>query len=517
LFRQPNYERKAITIEFRCRDVKGEWVFFSAIGTNLLREPLVEAIVVNMQDISTKRLTEKQLNYQHNILSKIQEAVIGIDSKFNVTYLNEAAEKLYSTKFDLQKNQPLSSLFLVGWTTESQQKAAFEEIQTKGYWQGEVTHITHIGKQLQVDIVVQRLIYQSNSSQEYLAIVRDISERKMVEVGLRQSEIRFKNLVESLSDLVWEIDAEGKFTYISPALEKLLGYQPEELIGKPPTVLMSAAEAARTRPIFDAIKKSKKSFSYILVEHLHKDGRTITIELSGVPVYNTDNEWLGYQGIMHDVTQRQQSEITIRNSLKEKETLIKEIHHRVKNNMQVISSLLLLQSQQIQDEKVLELYKESQMRIKSMALVHEKLYQSPDLSRIEFIGYIRSLTHVLASANRNANVQLQVETLSNEIYLSIDIAIPCGLIINELVSNAYKHAFPHSRKGIIKVALNFQEKNNNYALVISDDGIGVNVPEQKTSSLGLHLVKALTTQINGQFRYYNDAGAVFEILFKDKN
>lgn len=347
--------------------------------------------------------------------------------------------------------------------------------------------------------------------------IRDITERKKVVMELRQSESRFANLVESLSDLVWETDLNGTILYMSPAVEDLLGYTNTELMGKPTSYLMKPEENSRLQTFLADKKEKKLSFSYFLVEHIHKNGSVISVELSGTPITNIYGKVTGYQGIIHDVTQRQHAEQMIRNSLREKEILIKEIHHRVKNNMQIISSLLQLQSNQIQDKAILELYQDSQMRIKSMALVHEKLYQSPDLSRIEFTSYIRSLVHVLAGSLRTQNITLKVDASSEEIYLNIDIAIPCGLILNELISNCYKYAFPDKRNGVISVSFSHDSAQGSFVLKVQDNGIGFSGNQTASSSLGFNLVIALASQINGRLENINDEGAVFILSFRDKN
>jgi len=188
----------------------------------------------------------------------------------------------------------------------------------------------------------------------------------------------------------------------------------------------------------------------------------------------------------------------VKASLKEKEILLKEIHHRVKNNMQIISSLLNLQADQVKDPEDIELFYSSQRRIRTMAIVHEKLYQSKDFSSIDFGDYISDLmdylSHSFSSHNKNINISLNCESL----YLKIDSAIPCALIIQELVSNSFEHAFIEKKSGNIQISL-IRDQAGFCNLTIKDDGIGV--PEsfnlKKTGTLGLHLVELLCQQING--------------------
>lgn len=204
-------------------------------------------------------------------------------------------------------------------------------------------------------------------------------------------------------------------------------------------------------------------------------------------------------------------------SLREKQVLLSEIHHRVKNNMQVISSMLDLQSEYIKDKKNYYIFKESQNRIKSMALIHEKLYRSKDLANINFSDYIRSLTDSLLRSYRESAGMVDLKMDIENISLGIDTAIPCGLIINEIFTNSLKHAFPKNREGEIKIALRKNDEDE-IELTISDNGVGI--PEElnfrNTESLGLQLVVTLTEhQLQGKIEHIKRDGTTFYIKFKE--
>lgn len=215
---------------------------------------------------------------------------------------------------------------------------------------------------------------------------------------------------------------------------------------------------------------------------------------------------------------RRRAEEQIKASLQEKEVLLREIHHRVKNNLQIISSLLNLQAKYLKDEQILEIFKNSQKRIESMALIHEQLYQSKNLAKINFADYTRKLVSNLFSAyvfnSDTTKLQLDLEN----IFIDIDVAIPCGLIINELILNSLKYAFPEGKTGMISVDFypNEQEK---FVLVVSDNGIGF--PEdfdfKNTESLGLQLVNDLTSQLDGDIQLDTSKGVKITITFPNKN
>jgi PAS domain S-box-containing protein len=216
---------------------------------------------------------------------------------------------------------------------------------------------------------------------------------------------------------------------------------------------------------------------------------------------------------------RKEAEARLKASLEEKDVLLKEIHHRVKNNMQVISSLLNLQARKIKDPMVLEAFKESQRRIRSMALIHERLYQSSDLSRIEFSQYLRNLaSHLFHSYQVDAN-RIRVKMETEEVFLNINTAIPCGLIVNELISNALKHAFPDGRSGELEIVLR-RAAGGGYVILVRDNGIGLppGLDIRRTETLGMQIVSTLVGQIDGRLNPgspKNQRGAAFELQFHD--
>jgi two-component sensor histidine kinase len=202
-------------------------------------------------------------------------------------------------------------------------------------------------------------------------------------------------------------------------------------------------------------------------------------------------------------------------SLKEKEVLLKEIHHRVKNNMQVISSMLSLQSQHITDKASLAMFQESQNRIRAMALIHEKLYTSEDLAHIDIASYIHSLTHQLITTYHTLASRVNMDIAITNIFLTITTAIPCGLIINELVSNALKHAFPHQQKGTITVSMT-PSNTDSLILTVSDTGIGFpeGIDFRNTTTLGMQLVVSLVEQLEGTITLDRNEGTRFRIEFR---
>ncbi len=223
-----------------------------------------------------------------------------------------------------------------------------------------------------------------------------------------------------------------------------------------------------------------------------------------------------YDQAQKEIIIRTEAEKKIQESLSEKEVLLKEVHHRVKNNLQIISSLLNLQMSQSTDPALTEGLRESQSRVRAMALIHEKLYQSEDLARVDMSSYISSLTSALVTTYRMAAGKVDVQIDTSNIFLDLESAIPCGLIVNELISNSLKYAFPGDRTGVINVS--FKEKQTGFfTLLVTDDGVGLpkGFNPEKGSSLGLKLVSSLVKQIQGEMTVANEVGVNYEINFSN--
>ena len=345
-------------------------------------------------------------------------------------------------------------------------------------------------------------------------IVQDITKSKEVEQSLQDNIVRYRALFDNVSDAIFVYNLEGKVTTANTSACKLTGYTIEEMLGKKPDFFTVPEEYD------DAYQR----YEQIVVQGDHpplyertlntKQGDRLICEIRARRVDDEQGNPLFFQGMVRDVTKRKQTEAQIQASLQEKEILLKEIHHRVKNNLQVISSLLDLQSAYIEDEVVLEMFQESRSRVRSMALVHEQLYRSADLARIGLADYIHDLTGYLTrSYGRMAgNVLLDVDV--DKILLSVETAVPLGLIINELVSNAYKHAFADGRSGQITIRLQMLS-NHQIRLIVQDNGVGLpaNIDFQNSPTLGLTIIMTLVDQLQGAIHLDTQNGLRFELTF----
>ncbi len=307
-------------------------------------------------------------------------------------------------------------------------------------------------------------------------------------------------------------DKEGKILSVNSEFTRLFGYSREELLGRNvDEQVMSRKEFHRGHSITKKVADGENvNFEAI---RQRKDGRLIHVSVLASPIV-LDGEVVAIYAIYRDITERKLSEEKIKAALREREVMLREIHHRVKNNMQIISSLLRLQSRQIKNKRILDIFNVGQNRIRSMALIHESLYQSKDLSRINFADYIKRLTTHLFSMYRIGAERVQLKVDVGEVFLDINRAIPCGLIVNELVSNSLKHAFPNGQEGKIVVKMNGNSRGK-ISLIVKDSGIGF--PEdldfKKTETLGMQLVTDLVAQIDGKIKLMKEQGTEFRVVF----
>jgi len=314
-------------------------------------------------------------------------------------------------------------------------------------------------------------------------------------------------VIENMSDGVMVLDGQNRIVDLNAAAQRMTGYNASEMIGKTVTQAIPEWSQAATW-----IHKATTPDGQRLILTQLQEQRIYDLRLS--PLVDWRNHVVSRVVVLRDITTQVRAEEHIKTSLQEKEVLLQEIHHRVKNNLQVVSSLLNLQSKSIKDPQDLKIFQDSQNRIRSMALIHEKLYRSPDLSRIDFAEYVRQLTtHLFQTYSANTgNIQWQLHI--QDVFLDVDTAIPCGLILNELVSNCLEHAFPEGRAGEICVAF-YPACDQQYVLEVRDNGIGLppDLDPSATESLGLQLVNTLIHQLDGTLALEREHGTTFSITF----
>lgn len=345
--------------------------------------------------------------------------------------------------------------------------------------------------------------------------VRTVERRKAKETLQRLDDV-----VELMDDAVVAVDMAGRVTHWNMGAEYVYGYSKGEILTCSISGFFTQERATEMQDILNEISYGAHIKNYETV-HLTKDGRCINVSLTVTPIAAIPSGAIaGASFIVRDITQRVNLIESLRKSLDEKTLLLQEIHHRVKNNMQIISSLVYLQSAQISDDSLMGMFTEMQNRIKSMALIHEKLYQTKDLSRIDFRDYADSLVENIRASYSQWNYLLTIDIDIISVSLNIETAIPCGLIINELVSNAFKYAFTDGQTdALVSISLKVAE-GGGCDLSVADNGIGISagLDINSINSLGLKLVKTLAChQLGGSLELISERarGTEFKIKFHE--
>jgi len=342
---------------------------------------------------------------------------------------------------------------------------------------------------------------------------KDITEIERVVSELKLNEEKFKAIINNSTDLIRILDKNGKIAFDSPSSTRLLGYPEGSLVGTNPLDLIHPDDREQVRADIEEVFEKKNPGTPSEFRILMADGNYLPVESIAHNMFDEPS----VEGIVvttHPIKERKKMENAIKSSLNEKEILLKEIHHRVKNNMQIISSLLNLQKEYVDDFEAINVLQESQNRVKTMSIIHEKLYQSDDLTHINIKEYIEKLINDLLYSYAVTNVQEILDI--KEIKMNIETALPCGLIISELVSNSLKYAYPH-KNSINKLKITLNEINGKFELIISDNGVGLppNFDYKNTESLGLQLVNNLVDQLDGEIELKQNSGTEFRIVFKE--
>jgi PAS domain S-box-containing protein len=442
-------------------------------------------------------------------LESAPDAVVVIDAAGRIAIVNALTETLFGYSRDELLGKPVEMLVPDRYRNihVHHRDGYLKEPRTRPMGAGqELSGRRKDGSEFPVEISLSPL-RTSREGTLVISIIRDITERK-------QAEARFRGLLESAPDGIVVVDNTGTIVMINTQTEKMFGYHRDELLGQPVEILVPDQyhhSHVRDRDRYIQSPRTRPMGAGRALTGRKKDGTQFPVEISLSPLGTEQGTLI--TSIIRDITERRQADERIKASLREKEVLLKEIHHRVKNNLQVTSSLLKLQSGYIQDKQALEMFAESQNRIRSMALVHEKLYQSSDLSRINFSEYAEGLASLLFRSYGVDPNSIRLRIASSRVFLTVENAIPCGLILNELLSNAIKHAFPNGG-GEIHVAVTEQ---SDHTLDISVGDTGVGLPKgldlKKAETLGLHLVRTLTQQLNGELTVSSNGGTQIAVHF----
>ena len=394
--------------------------------------------------------------------------------------------------------------------------AIMEKLQDKRHALWEGVHVAKKGRRIPVEVSAD--LFELNGKQTILSSGRDISERKQAEEKLRESEERFRQIFEEGPNGMAIVGGDYRYIQANAAFCGMLGYTEAELA--------SLTFKDVTHP--DHVKQDEASIERLLrgdiqvfrteKRYIRKDQQVVWGSTVATVIRDKQGRALYYLVMVQDITDRKRTEEAIRASLEEKTVLLKEVHHRVKNNLQIVVSLLNLQAVRVKNPAALDTLQETGNRVRSMALLHETLYRSQNLAHVNFASYIESICNHLFYSYGPKSARVKLERHMEEVSIDLDQAVACGLIINELVSNALKHAFPEGRAGRITVELQTTAQDQ-VRLRVADDGAGLpaQLDIRQTETLGHQLVFMLAEKLHGTVEVKRDGGTAFCIAFQTKH
>lgn len=511
IVRKISAEKKIDAIELALKKKEGGkiWTLLTASMAGS------ERIVCSAIDITDKReikddLIESELRY-HMLFDSATDAILIHDRAGKILIANQIASR--QSNYSVKKLQELRlqdlGIVPAGGLSADQNT----ELQSRGHYLFESQLMTKDGTPMPVEISCKIIEYSGRPA--ILSTIRDITERRLAQAALMESETRYQMIGDLVPFGVWACNEKGNFSYLSESFLAVLGITLEECRKSGWMHMLPREDYDRTIADWRQCIQTGSFWDY---ENriVDKKGKVFIVLSRGAPHTDSAGKITSWVGIHLDITERKRYEERLEASLREKEVIIKEVHHRVKNNMQVISGFLELQSNYIEDPVAVEKLIECQRRVRTMALVHEKLYQSKTLGAINAAEYIKSLiADLMDSYSMSTSVDVSVDV--DDVDITLDMAIPCGLIINELVTNSLKYAFSGRPEGKLSLTLHHKE-DHTFSLVVQDDGVGLppDFEARSTASLGMQLVGVLVRQLGGEMKSDSDRGTRFTIVFPEK-
>jgi PAS domain S-box-containing protein len=472
------------------------------------------------------------------MLEDLNEALYLIDANGHIQFCNAALGQLTGYPAEALLGHPSLDLYA------PEDRPVVLERRTRAFQDApvprvlEATLLRHDGARVPVELSVTSLRRGARVVRR-VAVVRDISARKQAETALRASEERFRLLVDTVQDYaIYLLDPDGRIATWNTGAARIKGYTAAEVLGRPFSRFFPPEERSRGTPARLLAQAARDGHYVGEGWRVRKDGSRFWASVVITALYEADGRLRGFAKVTRDITERRAAEqalaaanaqleyrvaartaelqalnTRLQASLDEREVLLKEIHHRVKNNLQVVLSLLALHRDTMNDPRTLQFLQESERRIQAMALVHETLYETSDLGHVNLGLYIPTLSAQLRRAYAVETDRVAVHMQVADVKLPIETAVPCGLILSELLSNCFKHAFPAGQTGDVTVTLT--PEADHIRLCVRDTGCGVpaDLDVANTASLGFQLVGALTDQLQGTLKLDRVGGSAVTLTF----
>ncbi|MBP0030187.1 PAS domain S-box protein [Roseofilum sp. Guam] len=470
------------------------WIDTNTIPLHDAKDQVV-GILRTYENVTERKQIEEQLRLTQFTLNRLGDIVVLMSTEAQLFYVNDSACRTLG----YEQSELLNLKFYqidTFYSAESWQDRWHELRQLKSLTCESILW-TSSGVPIPVEV---RMNYLKFNGKEYnCGIFRDISERKKAEEALRESEERFRAIFEQVAVGMAIVTLNGHFFRVNQKFCDILGYNRPEMLSRTFEDITAPEDLGKLMGTIDRILTEDNPSETLESQYICKDNKIVWGHVTISLVRKTSGENHYYIWVFEEISDRKQAEEKLKASLREKEVLLKEIHHRVKNNLMVVSNLLELQSEYLENSSLIKILSDSQNRIYSMLLIHEKLYRTTNLDRVQLDDYLESLVAGLLDSYQGREQKVELILNLNPIHLNVETANPCGLIVNELVSNALKHAFPNkpqNYQGIIWVGL---EKNEDRVITIEvkDNGIGLpaNFDIRQVDTMGLELVCTLADQL----------------------
>ncbi|MCG8371927.1 MAG: PAS domain S-box protein [Balneolales bacterium] len=468
----------------------------------------IYSLVADVTDrVEALNRSERSMRSYEDLFNSISDAIYLLDENGEIIVANKGIELVYGYSLEevIHKNQ--SFLRAPGKFNSNEveeilnAKTSSSKKKVKG-WSKKAN-----GEVFPTEMLINKGQY---FGEEVTIIVeRDVSDQLFAQEELTRRDKLLGELFNASPLAIVLLNQHDEVELVNHGFEKIFGYRLDEIKGLELDRIIVPEED------LEEAKRLTRSPKVLIreVKRKTKNGQEINVIVYSVPVF-IDNKMEAQYGIYLDITNRKKTEEFIKSSLREKEVLLAEIHHRVKNNLAVITGLLELQSYTTDDISARTVLKNSQMRVHSIALVHEKLYQNENLSDINVQSYIKELVHTISDAVDSNTKNISIDFDLDDINLIITQAIPCGLLINEIVTNSYKHAFNGQQIGTIKIK--FKQNESDLVLSIKDNGVGLDQMNYSRPgpSLGMKLIRTLSKQLNSDTRVITDEGTEFSFRFR---
>ena len=505
--------------EFRMISKDGSYTWFELIITSFIRDShtgKAKQLVGIMMDVTDRSkmkeaLKESEFSYK-NLFDTIDDAIYIHDSEGKFIDVNPGAEKMYGYSREEFLERTPAFLSAEGLNDNVDVKKVLYDA-----FNGIPQHFEFWGKRKSGEVFPKEVkLYKGNyfGRDVVIALTQDITERKKNEKRIKHQEEKLRRITDNMLDIIVETDSGGNIIYVSPSFEDTLGFKADQILGKNIATLVHSEDYKYIQYEFNTLLNEQKNIE-ISFRYLKADGNYIWLEAKGKSLLDEKDKVTGLVLAARDISERKISEEKIKSTLAEKNVLLREVHHRVKNNLQAMIYLIEIQNERIEDSRIKIFLEELQEQARTMSLVYEQLYQSDYLASVNMESYLSNLaSNVVQAFGSGKKVSFSV--LVKGVNLDVETAMPCGLITNELITNSLKYAFPDTFNGNPELKIKLEEEDNNYTLEISDNGIGLpkDLDWENSESLGLKLVNLwVNYQLLGKMKIDSVNGTKYRITF----